>query len=302
MSEPPNPELQLRWNIPDKICIRTAVSGRSAREAKGDVSSFALDLESYARQAVEVIEAGAIGVHLDVGGITTTRGQKRRPSAQPHYEKLVSLISEKTNRDWSPCVNILHGENFKENMLPITSGLGETCVMAPANDEDWMEAVARVVTDHGKRVMFAIHGVADVALTERRILRKGILQKPYMWGILIGYDFDEVSQYQTSYIPNPRAMIQELTMVIDRIHEIDENAWIEVSGAGRSAQYIYTLAILMGLHVRTGTEDTVWRYPHKDERLSGGSDNYIRTRTIAEQLGRKSATVEEFRDMLQIKK
>jgi len=86
---------------------------------------------------------------------------------QQHYEKIVSLITSHTQRDWVPDVNILHGETFKDNLLPITSGLGETTMMAPDNPPEWMEAVARVVTDHGKRLFFAVHSAAEVGLAER---------------------------------------------------------------------------------------------------------------------------------------
>jgi len=301
MSEPPSPDLQVRWTIPEKIVVRAAVSGRSAREATAAGSNFALNIESFAQQAVEAIEAGSAGVHLDVGGIITTRGQERRPSVQPHYEKIVSLISSRTQRDWVPDVNILHGETFKDNLLPITSGLGETTMMAPDNPPEWMEAVARVVTDHSKRLFFAVHSAAEVELAERLVIRKGILEKPYCWCILIGYVYDETSSRIATYMPHPRAMIQELTLVVDRIREVDEDCYIEVCGAGRAAQYLSTLAILMGLNVRMGTEDTVWKFPHKDELLSGAAENVRRTRTITEQLGRTLATAEDLRNILRIK-
>jgi len=301
MSEPPSPTLQARWNIPDKIVVRAAVSGRSAREANAAVDNFALDIESFARQAAETIEAGAAGVHLDVGGVVTTPGQERRPSVQSHYEKIVSLISSRTGRDWVRDVNILHGETFRDNMLPITSGLGETTVMAPDNPVEWMEAVARVVTDRGKRLFFAIHSAAEVELAERLVIRKGILEKPYCWAILIGYVFDETASRLATFLPNPKAMIQSLTLIVDRIREVDQDSYIEVCGAGRAAQYLCTLAILMGLNVRMGTEDTVWRYPHRDDLLSSAAENVKRTRTIAEHLGRTLATAEDFRNILRIK-
>jgi uncharacterized protein (DUF849 family) len=301
MSEPPSPDIQPRWDVPEKVVVRAAVSGRSAREATAARNNFALDIESFARQAVEAIEAGSAGIHLDVGGIVTTRGQERRPSVYPYYEKIVSHIASRTQRDWVPDVNILHGETFKENLLPITSGLGETTMMAPDNPPEWMEGVARVVTDYGKRLFFAVHSAAEVELAERLVIRKGILEKPYCWCVLIGYVYDETTNRIATYMPHPKAMIQELTLLVDRILEIEEDCYIEVCGAGRAAQYLCALAVLMGLHVRMGTEDTVWRYPHKDEPLSEASENVRRTKTIAEQLGRELATAEDFRKILRIK-
>lgn len=299
MGEPPNPDLQVPWDIPDKIVMRAAVSGRSMLEARSSGSRFSLDLESFAEQAVEAIEAGAAGIHLDLSNVVNIPGQQR-PAMQPYFEKTVALISSRTQKDWVRDVNILNGESFLDNILPISSGVGETTVMAPDNPVEWMEAVARVVTDRGKRLFLAVHSPADVDLAERLVIRKGILEKPYCWGILIGYVYDETTRLLSSYMPHPKAMIQELTMIVDRIREIDEDCFIEVCGAGRAAQYLSTLAIIMGLHVRMGTEDTVWRYPHRDELLSGAAENVGRTRIIAEQLGRELATAEEFRKLLRM--
>jgi uncharacterized protein (DUF849 family) len=220
---------------------------------------------------------------------------------QPHYEQVVRAIRAATRRDWVVDVNILHGETFLDNMLPITSGLGETTVMAADNPVEWMEAVARVVTEQGKKLFFAPHGTAEVDLADRLVIRKGILEKPYCWCILIGYAFNETSQRLVTSMPSPKAMIQELTQIVDRIHEIDDDCYIEVCAAGRAAQYLATLALLMGLHVRMGTEDTVWRYPHKDEFLTSASENVTRMRVIAEQLGRPLATANDLRKMLRIK-
>lgn len=301
MSEPPGPDLQPRWKIPDKLVLRAAVSGRSAREATSTKDGFALGIESFAQQAVDAIEAGAAGIHLDVGGVVTTRGQKRPPSMQPYYEKIVDLISAGTKRDWVRDVNILTGDTFQDNILPISSGLGETTMMATDNPVDWMEAVAHVAAERKKRLFLVAHSPAEVELGDRNLIRRGFLEKPYCWCVLIGYVFDEMLTGRlASSMPNPKAMIQELTMIADRIYEIDEDSYIEICAAGRAAQYLVTLAILMGLHVRMGTEDTVWKFPHKDEILEGATENVIRTRTLAEQLGRPLASAEEFRKIIRI--
>ena len=56
--------------------------------------------------------------------------------------------------------------------------------------------------------------------------------------------------------------------------------------------------MLLGLHVRVGTEDTVWRYPHRDELLEGNLEMVERVRATAETLGRRLATPEESRKMM----
>jgi uncharacterized protein (DUF849 family) len=85
---------------------------------------------------------------------------------------------------------------------------------------------------------------------------------------------------------------------VDRIREIDPQGFIQVCAAGRAGHYMATAAMLLGLHVRVGTEDSVWRYPHRDELLHNNVEMVERVRATAESLGRRLATPAEFRDMI----
>ena len=93
-------------------------------------------------------------------------------------------------------------------------------------------------------------------------------------------------------------MLDELTLIVDRIREIDPQGFIQVCAAGQAGHYMATAAMLLGLHVRVGTEDTVWRYPHRDELLENNVEMVERVRATAESLGRRLATATEFRDMI----
>lgn len=93
-------------------------------------------------------------------------------------------------------------------------------------------------------------------------------------------------------------MLTELIQIVDRIREIDPDGFIFVCTAGRAGHYLATAAILMGLHVRVGTEDTVYRYPHRDEVLTGSLEMIERVRVTAEALGRRLATPAEYRQMI----
>ena len=41
---------------------------------------------------------------------------------------------------------------------------------------------------------------------------------------------------------------------------------------GRASLHLATLGLLMGLHVRVGMEDTVWKWPHSDEMIQRNVD------------------------------
>lgn len=99
---------------------------------------------------------------------------------------------------------------------------------------------------------------------------------------------------------NPRQMIQGLTRIVDSILDIDPDSIISVCAAGRPSVYLVTLAMLMGLHVRLGMEDTVWRYPHRDELITSNLEQLEAVIAIAEQLGRYPMSGARYRSLLGI--
>lgn len=299
LDAPPPPEVQPRWTIPDEVVVTAAVSGRIVRESGSETTqNFPLDADSFQQAAIDTLEAGAAGVHVDFGGIAAI--QESGLSVTEAYDQLIAGINA-GGMDWVRDVNVLRGNNFAENIYPISSGLAETAPMAPNFPPEWMEAVAKVVTDQGGRLFFSTHSPAEVDLADRLILSKGLLPEPSCWIILIGYPYDDATDRLASYLKHPEAMMTELMQIVARIREIDSNAFIQVCASGRASHYLATTAMLMGLHVRVGTEDTVWRYPHRDELLSGNREMVERAKATAESLGRRLATPEQFRAMLGMK-
>lgn len=293
----PSIDVQPPWNVPDTVVITAAVSGRIVRqEAEERSAGFGLDYDSFVTAAVESIEAGAVGIHLDILGIPKIWEQGLTlPQA---YSRLHKAITTGTSKDWICDANVLTGDTFEENMFAITAGLAETVPMAPNFPVPWMESAAHVATEHGVRLTFAIHSAAEVDLANRLVLSKGILKQKPMWGILIGYPYDDSSTRLASYLPHPKAMFTELITIVDRIREIDPDANILVASAGRASQYLVTAAMMLGLDVRVGTEDTAWRFPHRNDLLASSKESVERAIATANVLGRKVATAAEARDLL----
>lgn len=292
----PDLSVQPRWDIPELVVVGAAVSGRIVRNDAGSHELFGLDFDSYAQAAADSIDAGACGVHLDVLGIPSIRNSGL--SLPEAYSRIYAGIAARTSRDWICDANVLTGENFAENMYAITAGLAEWVPMAPNFPVDWMEATAHVATEHGVRLTFSIHSTAEVDLANRLILSKGILKEKPMWGILIGYPYDDTTTRLATYLAHPRAMMTELIQIVDRIREIDPDAYILVASAGRASHHLVTAAMLLGLHVRVGTEDTAFKYPHSDALLESSRESVERVRVTAEALGRRLATAEEARALM----
>jgi 3-keto-5-aminohexanoate cleavage enzyme len=299
LDSPPPPDVQPPWEIPDLVVITAAVAGRVSREATtGTPASFPVDFDGFQQATIEVLDAGACGVHIDFGGLPAI--QESGLSVPEAYDTLIPAIQAATPLDCIFDCNVLRGENFAENAYPIVAGLAETVPMAPNFPVPWMEAMATVVETHGARLFFSIHSAAEVDLANRLILSRGIV-KQACWLILIGYQYDDATDRLATYLAHPSAMMTELQTIVARIREIDPGAFIQVCAAGRAGHYLATTAMLLGLHVRVGTEDTVYRYPHRDELLSGNREMVERVVATAEALGRRPATPAEARVMLGLK-
>jgi len=278
LDSPPDPEVQPRWDIPDTVVVMAAVSGRVANESHDGEArrGFPTDFDGFIRAAADAIEAGAAAIHIDFGGIPAI--QNSGLTVPECYDRVISGINAATDRDWVPDCNVLRGDNLAQNAYPITTGLTETFPMAPNFPVDWMESMAALGQRHEARVFFSIHSAAEVDLANRYIYSQGLAGKPASWLILIGYQYDDATDRLASFLSGPEAMLDELRLIVDRIREIDPDGFIMVCAAGRACHYLATAALMLGLHVRVGTEDTEWRYPHRDELVASNAEMVERVR------------------------
>jgi 3-keto-5-aminohexanoate cleavage enzyme len=159
-----------------------------------------------------------------------------------------------------------------------------------------MQASAEYFQEKGVKVLISVHDTGSISNAKRWLLDTGIVQKPYFWGILPALP-------GLLFMENPKGMIEAMMLVVNRLMEIDENCIIMVCNAGRASVYVATLALLMGLHVvRVGMEDTIWKYPHRDDRMPSNADSVRTVIQIANLLGRRVATADEFRKMIGLKR
>ena len=114
-----------------------------------------------------------------------------------------------------------------------------------------------------------------------------------MWLLVPG------TPYYGMPVPNPSIAFRGIMLMVDAIRSIDETAHISVSASGRSSSYATTLAMLLGLHVRPGTGETHWRYPH-DTALCTEDPAVLVSDAIqvASLLGRQPASAKQYREMI----
>lgn len=286
-----------KWDIPNKVVLGVAVTGSFIDKSQNPRQPYAP--EEILKEAIACIEAGATYLHFhvrDEKGGNTGDVEKYKKIVKPIREK----YGDKVFIDGCP----VFGRNFEEACAPVTEGLFEIGIVNPvctfvSENVRWLTPPAiRAQCEYfqalGKKVMVSVHDTASIDNIKRFLIKPGLLKKPYYFCILPDLP-------GAFYIPNPRAMVEGITLLVNRLKELDPDCQILVCSSGRASIYLGTLAILMGLHLRVGTEDTLWRYPHRDEKLESNLQAFQSAKALCEILGRDIATADEYRRLVGIK-
>jgi len=286
-----------RWDVPKKIVLGVALTGSFIDKRQNPDQPYTS--EEILKEGIACAEAGATYLHFhvrDEAGNNVGSVEGYRKVILPLREK----YGDKIFIDGCP----LFGKDFEEANAPVTEDLFElgivnpVCTFVSDNVRYLPPPTIRAQCEYfnalGKKVMVSVHDTASIDNINRFLIRPGLLKKPYFFAILA--DLPGIF-----YMPHPRAMVEGLTLLVNRLKELDPDCQILVCSSGRASIYLATLAILMGLHVRVGTEDSVWRYPHRDEKIKSNAESFKTAKALCDLLGREIATADEYREILQIK-
>jgi 3-keto-5-aminohexanoate cleavage enzyme len=149
----------------------------------------------------------------------------------------------------------------------------------------------RLILEAGAKPVVAVYTDADVNNAQRYLFRSGLLESGQLWCVLPALP-------GCSPMDNPLQMVDGLLRLSALIRDVDPGAKILVCGAGRASSWLTAVAATLGLHVRVGMEDTVWRWPHREEKLESNLQALENGKQIAEALGRSVATFSEYREIV----
>jgi 3-keto-5-aminohexanoate cleavage enzyme len=288
-----------QWSVPELAVVSSAVCGAFITKAQNP--SHPISTAEIRKEAIDSIEAGATSVHLHV------RDEKTGLSVGDlkAYHEIVDPVKKKYGNKIVVDGCCVFGKTFEEIVAPITDGLFEVSPVNPVAGYigdtvryvpiKLMQASTEYFQEKGVKVQVSIHDSGSVDNAKRFLVNTGILKKPYYWIILPALP-------GILHMPSAKAMIESMMLIVNRLMEIDDNCIIMVCNAGRPAIYLTVLALLMGLHVRVGMEDTIWRYPHKEDRMNSNGQSVKEACDIAKLLGRRVATADEYRNLMGIKK
>ena len=106
MDRPPSPDTQPPWKIPELVLCGHRLDGRIAVEGQ-DTRNFALDFDSFKREAIAAVKAGAAMVHIDTGGIAAI--MQSGLSVPQIFDKVTGEINAEIGKDWVADGNICAG-------------------------------------------------------------------------------------------------------------------------------------------------------------------------------------------------
>ena len=280
-----------KWDLPEYVVVGVAPTGVFIDRDQNPHQP--MTTAELVREFTACVELGAVSLHMHV------RDAAGKVTADPAvYRQVIDPLRQRYGKDVVIDGGTMTGVTFEEAMSPVTEGLFDLCIVNPTTGllGDSVRAMtppttrrqAEYYTLCGVKPMIDVHEASSIDNAKRYLIDTGLVRPPTVWHILAGLP-------GTMFMPNPRAMAEGLLFLVNRIREIDPTAFIFVSDPARAGIYLSVFALLLGLHVRLGMEDTIWKYPHRDEKIEDNAEVVRAVIEIAERLGRRPATAAEFR-------
>jgi 3-keto-5-aminohexanoate cleavage enzyme len=293
--------VQPKWDIPPRIAINVAVSGRASGGTSGvdagDASPQSVD--DYIEAAASVIEAGATGIHLDFTLVTDRQGRPLDSGEIPMvdvYRMVLDPLRTRFGDSFVSNLNVLSGKSFEACVAPARAGLADVAPCASGHPEAFMLPAMQALEECNVKPEIVIHSSGEIELAKRKLIDAGVLSRPLNWIILFGLPFNSGRTLLSgTWVPSARDLITHLVLMITQIRDIDPTSVITVCAAGRATLYLTTLATMLGVNIRVGLEDTMWRYPNSDEQFSSNLEMFQKAKAIAELHGRRVTTASEYR-------
>lgn len=297
-------DVQPPWDIPDKIIVATAITGGFYNKAGNP--NHPVTMEEIYQSAREVCQAGAPILHIHVRddeGYNTLDPERIKDIFKRIKDEFPDVVIDtclvpKNDKEWECLLSML------ETGLIESSPVNTTTVYCGDNlltkYPHVMLAKAKKLREYGVRTRIAVYCDADIDNADRWLIKTGLMPtskdgQPTYWGVLPALPGG-------TPMNSPKAMVEGFMNLRNRILEIDPGAIIQVCASGRASTYLATQSILMGHHLRVGMEDTVWRWPHKNEKISSNAQCFLEYKQLCELLGRQIVTPDEYRSIMGIAK
>jgi len=285
-------DVQPRWKTWDKIPISTTITG--AFHSNRINPNHPQTRDEIYTSAREACLAGVPIVHIhvrDEAGYNVLDPELFHSVIDPLRREFPQTVFDGCmvpfqSGEWPKMIECLQSGLLDVTPInTVAAYCGDTLFCKPPHV---MIEKTRLVQEYGVKPQIAIYSDGDIDNADRYLIKTGLLEKPYHWIILPTLPGGSPMQ-------SARSMVYGFMHLYDRIMEIDPTSQIMVCAAGRASSYLATLAAMMGCAIRVGMEDTVWRWPHKDEMIKNNAEHFKAMKQLCALLGREVATPNEYR-------
>jgi 3-keto-5-aminohexanoate cleavage enzyme len=287
--------IQPKWAVSEKIIIQPAITGAFFTRQANPHQPIKID--EILQSARECARAGASAIHLHVrgdNGYNVLSVDRFRAVVDPLRAEFPGISIDgcyvcALDGEWAEMKRALDARILDAVPLNTTATYNGDALFAKPIPV--LLEKTRLVLESGTKPIIAVYTDADVYNAERYLFASGMLAGGQVWCVL-------PSLPGCSPMNNPYQMVDGLLRIVRLIHDVDIDARILVCSAGRASSYLMTVAAALGLHIRVGMEDTVWRWPHRDDRLESNLQAFLAARSLAEVLGRNVASFAEYREIM----
>jgi len=288
-------EVYKKWNVPEKVVISQTING--AFYSKKSNPNIPVSPEEIIKSARECALLGPSTVHVhvrDEQGYNVLDPELfhrcidpiRNEFPMPVYDGCMVPFQA---GEWDRMVSVLSDRLLEVTPINTTACYcGDTLFAKPPHV---MIEKTRLCQELGVKPQIAVYSDGDVDNADRYLIKTGLLEKPYYWIIL-------ATLPGGSPMHNPKQMVNGLMHLCELIYDIDRESIIIVCASGRASTYLAVMAMLLGLHIRVGMEDTVWEFPHKDTLIKSNAECFRKYKLMAQLLGREVADGNEYRKLI----
>jgi 3-keto-5-aminohexanoate cleavage enzyme len=166
----------------------------------------------------------------------------------------------------------------------------------PRTGEAELREIIEYLQGNGVRAEFQIANYQCLDSAVRWVIEPGVLKKPYIMNLLSGI---HGPGYVGPTVPDPWSQLYLLSMLMSMKQRLPDECVFGATVGGRNWLPLTVGAIMLGVDcVRIGMEDTIWMYPHKDEKIRSCAQVVSKVATIATELGRDIATPSQAKEIL----
>jgi 3-keto-5-aminohexanoate cleavage enzyme len=286
------------WEMPEKIFVSVAITGALITSRNNPAQP--VRQADIIEQALVCAGAGASAIHLHVrddAGYNTLSYERFADAAGAVRAKFPSVAIDgclvaALPGEWEEMRRVLADGILDGAPINTTAThLGDALFAKPL---PYVLKKTQLILESGAKPIIACYTDADIGNADRMLFRSGLLQAGQNWLILPA--LPGCSPMQT-----PRQMMEGLLRIVTAIKDVDADAVIAVCSAGRASTFVATAALLLGLNIRVGMEDTVWRWPHREDKLPSNLAALQGALAICEALGLEVADHDDYRRIVGIK-